>query len=184
MCSCSHLMCQTLLNELKVTVDILLVRPWHKQLCAHWNAGTKIWQLLQTLMCSSCPLVLAKTASRFQHFTLTFTHDAGELSRDVTFRNGRGWRVSIAGRRVVCLEALWGWVFVHSRFCGLCRGSSSVLQSLSCRGRTVGFYRRDDDLLQLLKGISQVSPFQNILQWNDSVSVAYCGLLRVSSQEK
>lgn len=44
MCVSSHLMCQTLLNELKVTVDILLIRPRHKQLCAHCNTGTKMQQ--------------------------------------------------------------------------------------------------------------------------------------------
>lgn len=48
MCLSSHLMCQTLLNELKVTVDILLIRPRHKQLCAHCHRGTKTRQFIQT----------------------------------------------------------------------------------------------------------------------------------------
>lgn len=69
------------------------------------------------------------------------------------------------------LEALGGGAFVRRRLGGLCRGSGSVLQSLRCRGGAGGFYRRDDDLLQLLKGVSQVSAFQNILHEKDSVSV-------------
>lgn len=37
----AHLVRQTLLDELQVTADILLIRPRHQQLGAHWGAKTK-----------------------------------------------------------------------------------------------------------------------------------------------
>lgn len=39
-----------------------------------------------------------------------------------------------------------------------------VWGGLSCTGRAVGFDGCDDDLLELLKRISQVPPFQYILK--------------------
>lgn len=41
--------------------------------------------------------------------------------------------------------------------------AARVWGGLSCTRWAVGFDGRDDDLLELLKGISQVPPFQNIL---------------------
>lgn len=36
-------MCQTLFNELKVTADILLIRPGYKQLGAHWGKKARVY---------------------------------------------------------------------------------------------------------------------------------------------
>lgn len=105
MCPCSHLMCQTLLNELKVTVDILLVRPWHKQLCAHWNAGTKN----MTVITDTDVLFLSVSFSK-NCFTLSAFYPH--------LYPWRGWTVQ------GCHLQKWAWLeSLHRREAGCVSGS-------------------------------------------------------------
>lgn len=96
---------------------------------------------------------------------LTFSHNSGELSGNVTVRDGRRRGVSIAGGCVVGMKSLAGRIFIRHWLCRVWRSSGWLLRGL--RQRAVSLDGRDDDLLQLLQSIAQVSSFQNILQTSE-----------------
>lgn len=68
------------------------------------------------------------------------------------------------------LEALRAWLFICSCFCGFRGRGSGVRGRLRCTGWAVGLDGCDDDLLELLKGVTKVSPFQNILTGRNNVT--------------
>lgn len=109
---------------------------------------------------------------------VTFPHDPGELPSYVLLWDGCGRGISITGRWVWGLEGLGGRVFICSWLCRFWRGGGGRLLTgarvwggLSRAGGAVGFDGCDDDLLELLKGVSQVPPFQNILTAKDNKRV-------------
>lgn len=93
----------------------------------------------------------------------TFSHDTCELPRDVSLWDGRGRGVSVTGRWVMRLIALWHRIFICSRFRAFWRRGHRLYGRLSSSGSDVSLNGCDDDLLKLLKGITKVSSFQNIL---------------------
>jgi len=131
------------------------------------------------LVCNLHPMNLnLRGENPQQHDFLTFTHYTGELSRNVTVWDGCDWRVSIAGGWVVGLEAFWSRLFFCSCFWDVWRGSGVVWGRLGCTERTVGLNWCDDDLLKLLEGIAQVSPFQNVLTRGQCQYYMLCKLFR------
>lgn len=151
-------MCWTLFDELQVAADVLLIWPWHQQLCTHWNTHLKLRCLFTAVsmehIFTNCKLI----------WCITFPHHPCNLPRNVSFWDGCGRRLPVTGWRIVTLKALYSGVLLFHRIGCLVRGCGSRLYlSLGSSGWGVGFDGCDDDLLKFLQGVPDVPAFEDIL---------------------